>query len=80
MTPPRRKGLWFLVILAGMLTAYLGLLCLVSILVGLRHMQSPGSWVPILVGTGSLAALSFLFLRIARHLRTRIKEDDLVNI
>jgi len=80
MTPLRKKALWLLVILAGTLTAYLGLLCLLSILVGLRHMKETGSWVPILVGTVSFAALLFLFFSIAKHIRTRIKEDDLVNI
>ena len=80
MTPLRKIGLWSLAILTGMVTVYLGILCLVSILVGFRHMQTTGFWVPILVGTVSLAVLLFLFLRITRHIMARMKQEDLVNM
>jgi len=76
----RKLALWTLAILSGIATLYLGIMCVTSMLIGFRQVQTTGFWVPILAGSLSLVALLFLFLRIIRFIQARMKQEELINI
>jgi hypothetical protein len=76
----KKIWLWFLIIVLGLISAYIGFLSLVSVWIGLDHAHQAGFWVPVLVGTSFLMTIFYFFLRITRHILKYMKEEDVVNI
>ena len=76
--PLKSLGLYFLLLLGGLLSAYVSFLGVISIWVGVRHAQQDGFWMPILVGALCIIATSLLFARLARFVRTQMKERDII--
>jgi hypothetical protein len=72
--------LWFLILLSGLVTAYLGFVALVSVWVGVAHLNQPGCWVPILAGLFLFIGLCSFFLRILKRLLGRLRNQAVVNI
>jgi hypothetical protein len=78
--PAKKIWLWCLIVLCGLLTAYLGFVSLVSVWVGLGHMHQAGFWVPVLAGTLSLMGIFWLYFRLARYLFRHMREENIVNL
>jgi len=72
--------LWCLIFISGLVTAYMGFIALVSVWVGLGHLDQPGCWVPILVGLLFFIALCSFFLRTLKRLLGRLRNQAIVNI
>jgi hypothetical protein len=76
----RLIGLWCLVFISALLTAYFGFIALVSVWVGLGNLDQPGCWVPILVGLLFFIALCYFFLRTLKRLQGHLRSQAAVNI
>ena len=68
------------VITWGLITVYLGIISLASIFVGLGRLHQQGFWVPILAGATILMMVSWISFRLAKHLFTKRKEEDVVHL
>ena len=75
LVPLRKLGFWCLGAVYCFLTVYLGLISLVSIWIGLEHMDQAGYWVPILAGGALLMVLCVVSYRMIRHMMSQVKED-----
>ena len=53
---------------------------LISIGVGLNHLQQDGFWVPIAAGVLSIVLCLWLFFLFSRFILNQMKEKDTVNI
>ena len=78
--PLKNLGFLFLLIGMGLIFAYVIFIGLISIGVGLNHLQQDGFWVPITVGVLSIAFCFWLFLLFSRLILNQMKEKDTVNI
>jgi len=78
--PLKNLGLWSLFLFFALLTAYIIFAAIVSIWVGLSHVQQDGFWMPILAGILCMILVSWPFLRLSRLILNSMKEKDTVNI
>ena len=66
------------VILCGLVSAYVVFLGAVSMWVGLTHLSRDGSWVPISAGLLALILVTVLYVRLSRCLLGRLKDEDIL--
>jgi uncharacterized membrane protein HdeD (DUF308 family) len=78
--PLKTLGLWSVLVLCGLFTTYIIVIAIVSIWVGLKHLQQDGFWMPVLAGTLSITVVLWLFLRFSRFILNRMKEKDTINL
>jgi len=78
--PLKNFSLWSLLIVLGLIIGYIILIALISINVGLNHLQQDGFWVPILAGVISIVGCLWLFLYFLKFIISRMKEKDIINI
>ena len=78
--PLKNLGLWSLILLCALLTAYILFAAIVSIWVGLSHVEQDGFWMPILAGFLSMLLVLWPFLRFSRFILNAMKEKDTINI
>lgn len=78
--PLKNLGLWSLLLFFALLTAYIIFAAIVSIWVGLSHVQQDGFWMPIVAGILSMILVSWPFLRLSRLILNSMKEKDTINI
>jgi len=78
--PLKNLGLWSLFLLFALLTAYIIFAAIVSIWVGLSHVQQNGFWMPIVAGILSMILVLWPFLRLSRLILHSMKEKDTINI
>ena len=73
--PFKNLGLWSLLILCGLLSAYLLFIAIVCIWVGFHHLLQNGFWMPILCGLLVLW-LSIYIIRLIVHIvgQSNVKE------
>lgn len=74
--PLKKIGLWSILVLCGLATAYLIVIATVCIWAGLNHFPQDGFWVPILTGTISTFFILWLFVRVSRVTLNKMKEKD----
>ena len=77
--PFKRYSLWFLLIFSGLIAAFLLFMAIISIWVGLTHLNQDGFWMPLLVGLFCMAATLWLFFIFSKFLLGKMKEKDIIN-
>lgn len=77
--PLKNISLSVLLIGTGVLLAAVFMIALVSIQVGLNHLQQDGFWVPVLAGSLSIIGCLWLFLFMSRFMMNKMKEKDIIN-
>ena len=78
--PLKNLGLWSLFLFSAFLAAYIIFGAIVSIWVGLSHVQQDGFWMPILTGILSMILVLWPFLRLSRLILNAMKEKDTISI
>jgi hypothetical protein len=78
--PLKNFGLWSLFLLSALLASCLIFAAIVSIWVGLSHLQEDGFWMPILAGILTMIMLFPPFLRFSRLILHSMKEKDTINL
>ncbi len=78
--PLKNLGLWSLFLLSAFLAAYIIFAAIVSIWVGLSHVQQDGFWMPILTGMLCMILVLWPFLRLSRLILNAMKEKDTISI
>lgn len=78
--PYRNLGFWSLLILCGLLSAYLLFIAIVCIWVGFHHLPQNGFWMPILAGCLIMIGILWLFLRLSRFILNGMKEKEIINL
>ena len=74
--PLRNMSLLFLLICFGLISAYIMFIGIISIWVGLNHLQQDGFLVPILAGLFSITAVLWLLIRFSRFIIHRMRERE----
>ena len=74
--PFKTIALWSILVLFGLGTAYLIVIAVVCVWVGLNHFPQDGFWVPILTGTIPTFFILWLFVRVSRGILNKTKEKD----
>lgn len=74
--PFRQLTIWLGLVASGLTTIYVLFVGILSIWVGLNHLERNGSWVPILAGTLGIALILWLFACLSRILYARMKQTD----
>ncbi|MCF8145602.1 MAG: hypothetical protein K9N21_16945 [Deltaproteobacteria bacterium] len=77
--PFKTLAVWACIIVGGLATTGIGLVCLVSIWEGFTHVHRPGSWVPIVAGTLVLGLAVWLYVRGTKAIHGRLDRDELLN-
>ena len=78
--PLKNLGLWSLFFLAAFLAAYIIFAAMVSVWVGLTHVQQEGFWMPILTGILVMIVVLWPFVRLSRLILNAMKEKDTISI
>ena len=78
--PLKNLGLWSLFFLAAFLAAYIIFAAMVSVWVGLTHVQQEGFWMPILTGILVMIVVLWPFVRLSRLILNAMKEKDAISI
>jgi len=78
--PLKNLGLWSLFFLAAFLAAYIIFAAMVSVWVGLTHVQQDGFWMPILTGILVMIVVLWPFVRLSRLILNAMKEKDAISI
>jgi len=78
--PLKNLGLWSLFFLAAFLAAYIIFAAMVSVWVGLTHVQQDGFWMPILTGIFVIIVVLWPFVRLSRLILNAMKEKDAISI
>jgi uncharacterized membrane protein HdeD (DUF308 family) len=68
-----------LIVLFGLIIAYIIFIALISINVGFTHLQQNGFWVPILAGSISIGVCLWLFISFSRIVIDRMKDKDIID-
>ncbi len=76
----RHLGYWFMLACGGLISGFTLLLGVLSIWIGISHMDRTGSWVAILAGSLATALVLYLFWRFSRHIYTRMKRTDSIDL
>ncbi len=74
--PAKKISLFLLIIVMGLIIAYIVFIALISINVGLNHLQQDGFWVPITAGLLSIAGSLWLFFGFSRFIIYQMKEKN----
>ncbi len=78
--PLKNIGLWLLLFCGGLITVYIIFIALISIYVGIHHLQQDGFWMPMLAGIFSIMAILWLFFCFIKFVFNQMKEKDIINI
>jgi hypothetical protein len=78
--PLKNVGLYILLIVGGLLSAYISFVALISIWIGLRHSQQDGFWMPILVGALFIIITVLFFARFVHFFRNQMREKDIIDV
>jgi len=78
--PLKNISLWFLLIGLGIVVGYVVFIALISIGIGLNHLQQDGFWIPILAGTVSIVCCLCVFILYLKFFIIRIGEKEGINI
>ena len=68
-----------LIVVMGLVIAYIIFIALISINVGFTHVQQDGFWVPILAGLIFIVLCLWLFIGITRSVINRMKDRDIID-
>ena len=71
---------WTFLVLAGILSAFIALVSLISVWIGIKYIHESGSWVPISGGTLLFVLVSWLYLRSVMSFHYHIKKDAVFEI
>ena len=73
-------AVWSFIIVAGLVTACIGFVSVVSIWTGFTHVGQSGSWVPILAGIVIFLIALWVYLRAAKALYSQLKSQELYDL
>lgn len=79
-SPLKNIILCFLLMGLGIVVGYVVFIALISISVGLNHLQQDGFWIPILAGTFSIICCLCIFILYLKFFISRIGEKEGINI
>ncbi|OGP96565.1 MAG: hypothetical protein A2Z39_00485 [Deltaproteobacteria bacterium RBG_19FT_COMBO_46_9] len=68
-----------LIVVMGLVIAYIIFIALISINVGFTHVKQDGFWVPILAGLIFIVLCLWLFIGITRSVINRMKDRDIID-
>ncbi len=71
---------WTFVIIVGILCAFLVLVSLISVWIGIKYIHESGSWVPISAGTLVSGSVCCLYFQSVRSFHYHIKKDALFEV
>jgi hypothetical protein len=77
--PFKQVSLWFLLVLCGLIAAFLLFISLISVWVGLTSLHQDGFWMPLLVGVMGTGLTLWLFIIFARFMLGKMEEKDIIN-
>ena len=77
--PFKRFSLWILLVFSGLIAAFLVFLALISVWMGLTHLQQDGFWMPLMVGILCVVITLWLFLIFSKFILGRMKEKDIID-
>jgi len=79
--PLTRWAAWACILIAGLVTGSICFIALVSMWVGLRHIDRSGSWVPVAAGALAFGLSLWVYIRGARATYRRLnRRDDLLDL
>ena len=78
--PLKNLGLWSLFLLFALLTSYILFAAIVSIWVGLSHVEQDGFWMPMVAGILCMILVLWPFFRLSRLILNLMKEKDTIHI
>ncbi|MFC1868042.1 hypothetical protein ACFL0H_07925 [Thermodesulfobacteriota bacterium] len=77
--PIKKTNLLLLIIGLGLIMAYIAFIALISISVGLNHLQQDGFWVPVTAGVIAIIGCVLIFFCFSKFIINRMKEKDIIN-
>jgi uncharacterized membrane protein HdeD (DUF308 family) len=77
--PWKHFCLWILLIVMGLLTAYIVFLGATSVWVGVSNRQQPGFFMPIIAGAVAIVAVLWIFYHLSRYLLGHTKEKGILD-
>jgi uncharacterized membrane protein HdeD (DUF308 family) len=74
--PVKKLALWLAILGFSLVTAYIILVGVVSIITGLHHPEKDGYWVPIVAGSLCILIMVWLTFRFARFFHHLAKRSE----
>ena len=78
--PLKNISLWCLLVFFGLFAVYIVFVAIISIYVGMNHLQQDGFWMPIFAGLISIIVTLWLFIGLLKFVLNRTKEEDIINV
>lgn len=78
--PLKNIGLRVLLFCGGLISVYLTFIGIVSLWVGLHHLEQDGCWMPILTGTLIIAIVLSLFIRLLLFVLNQTREKGIFDL
>lgn len=78
--PLQSMSLWSIIICCGLITAYILLIAVTSIVIGFSNLEQDGFWIPLSAGIIIIFASLYLFAAISRFFIGKLKERDSINL
>ncbi|MFO7598762.1 MAG: hypothetical protein R6X27_03005 [Candidatus Desulfacyla sp.] len=78
--PLKTIAVWASILMGGLATACISLVCLVSIWEGFTQIHQPGFWVPIVAGTLVLGLAVWLYVRGTKAIHSRLNREELLTL
>ena len=72
-------GLKILIVCLVLIISYVIFIALISVNIGLSHLDQDGFWVPILAGILSIAGCLWIFFFFSRFITNQMKEKDIID-
>jgi len=76
----KAAGIWSFIVAAGLVTAGIAFISVVSVWTGFTHIHQSGSWVPILAGTVILVVALWAYLLTAKALYGHLRSQGLFDL
>lgn len=73
----KKSFMCIFIFLCGIIFAYVGLVLIVSLSIGLKYIDQSPSWLPILTGITGMIAVIYSFFRIIKHTINHKRTDKL---
>jgi len=80
LRPLKKLAIWSLIVAAGLISAFVSFLSLVSVWIGFSEIHRAGSWLPVTGGILIFLLTLWLYIRAAGALRRHLKSPDLFEL
>jgi hypothetical protein len=78
--PMKNTARWFVISCCGIVTACVFFIGIISVWVGLTHLDQDGFWIPILGGAILMFLLLWFFFRLTRYIFNKMKEKKTIYV